>query len=64
MFVVNEVEATAIRTASITGGAFSAAIEVHRLFPGISDMPKARECAQAIASWEPSTAPVPPAARR
>jgi hypothetical protein len=63
MFVVSPAEAEAIRTAWITGGEFSAAIEVRRLFPGISDLAKALECARAIASWEPSAAPTPPPAR-
>jgi hypothetical protein len=61
MFCVTEAEATAIRTAWITGGEFSAAIEVRRLFPGITDLAKARECARTIASWEPTAVPpVPP----
>jgi hypothetical protein len=30
-----------------------AAIEVRRLFPGITDNAKARECARTIAGWKP-----------
>jgi hypothetical protein len=59
MFCVTEAEAEAIRTAWITGGEFSAAVEVRRLFPGISDMVKARECARIIAGWTPSPPPAP-----
>jgi hypothetical protein len=40
------------------------AIELRRLFPGISDNAQARECAQAIAGWQPLRAvkrlPKPP----
>jgi len=53
MFCVTKTEATAIRTAYEQGGEFSAAIELRRLFPGITDNAKARECAQAIAGWRP-----------
>jgi hypothetical protein len=59
MFVVSETEATAIRAAFEQGGEVSAALEVRRLFPGITDDTKARECARIIASWSPS--PQPPA---
>jgi hypothetical protein len=30
-----------------------AAVELHRLFPGISDNDKARDCARTIAGWQP-----------
>ena len=53
MFVVSEVEAAAIRTAYEQRGEFSAAIELRRLFPGITDNAQARECARTIASWRP-----------
>jgi hypothetical protein len=49
MFCVSEAEAAAIRTAYEQGGEFSAAIELRRLFPGITDNAKARECARTIA---------------
>ena len=58
MFCVSEAEAAAIRTAYEQGGELSAAIELRRLFPGITDNAKARECARAIASWTPVPAPV------
>jgi hypothetical protein len=60
-FSVTEAEATLIRTAWITGGEFSAAIEVRRLFRGITDMADALACARTIASWQPiAVPPVPP----
>jgi hypothetical protein len=58
MFVVSEVEAAAIRTAFEQGGELSAAVELRRLFPLITDIAEARECALTIAGWEPlSTTP-------
>ncbi|MFL5285889.1 MAG: hypothetical protein ACJ8AW_34170 [Rhodopila sp.] len=59
MFCVTETEAAAIRTAYEQGGELSAAIELRRLFPGITDNAKARECARAIAGWTPLPASVP-----
>jgi hypothetical protein len=53
MFVVNEAEAAAIRTAFDRGGELSAAVELRRLFPGITDNSQARECARTIAAWKP-----------
>jgi hypothetical protein len=64
MFCVTETEAAAIRAAYEQGGEFSAAIELRRLFPGITDNAKARECARAIAGWTPLPAPVPKAPRQ
>jgi hypothetical protein len=52
MFVVTEAEAAAIRTAFDRGGEFSAALELRRLFPGVTDN-AARECARTIAGWKP-----------
>jgi hypothetical protein len=60
MFVVSEAEAAAIRSAFERGGELSAAVELRRLFPGVMDNAKARECARAIASWKP----LPPPLRR
>jgi hypothetical protein len=51
MFVLSEEAAAAIRTAYGQGGELSAAIAVRRLFPGITDNAKARECARTIAGW-------------
>jgi hypothetical protein len=59
MFLVTEADATAIRAVFEQEGELSAAIEVRRLFPGITDNAKARECARTIAGWKP----LPAAAR-
>ena len=64
MFCVSEAEAAAIRAAYEQGGELSAAIELRRLFPGITDNAKARECARTIAGWTPRPAPVPKAPQR
>ena len=53
MFVVSESEAAAIRTAFEQEGELSAAIELRRLFPGITDNVQARECVRVIAGWKP-----------
>jgi hypothetical protein len=53
MFVVSEAEAAAIRTAFEQGGELSAAVELRRLFPLITDIAEARECARTIAGWKP-----------
>jgi Resolvase, N terminal domain len=37
----------------------SAAIEVGRLFPGVTDNAKARECARTIAGWKPPASAFP-----
>ena len=53
MFVVTEAEAAAIRATFEQQGELSAAIELRRLFPGITDNVQARECARVIACWQP-----------
>jgi hypothetical protein len=53
MFVVSEAEAAAIRAAFDRGGELSAAVELRRLFPGVTDNIQARECARSIAAWKP-----------
>jgi hypothetical protein len=53
MFVVSEADAAAIRTAFDRGGELSAAVELRRLFPGVTDNAQARECARIIAGWKP-----------
>jgi hypothetical protein len=54
MFVVSEADAAAIRAAFEQGGAFAAAVELRRLFPGITDNLQAPgECARIIAGWKP-----------
>jgi hypothetical protein len=57
MFAVTEAEADAIRAAFDAGGEFSAAIELRRIFPGITDTTRARECARIIAGWSPILVP-------
>jgi hypothetical protein len=53
MFVVSESEAAAIRAAFDQASELSAAIELRRLFPRITDNARARECAMIIAGWGP-----------
>jgi hypothetical protein len=58
MFVVSETDAAAIRDAFDKGGELSAAVELRRLFPGITDTAQARSFARTIAGWTPlSVAP-------
>ncbi len=59
MFVVTEADAAAIRTAYEQDGELSAAIELRRRFPGITDNAKARQCARSIAGWTPPPVPTP-----
>lgn len=58
MFMVSEDDAAAIRTVYERDGELSAAIELRRRFPGITDNGKARECVRTIAGW--SREPLPP----
>jgi hypothetical protein len=53
MFVVSEEAAAAIRSAYEQEGELSAAIELRRRFPGITDNAEARACARRIAGWKP-----------
>ena len=57
MFTVSDADAAVIRTAFEEEGELSAALELRRLFPGISDNVKARACARTIAGWAPSPLP-------
>jgi hypothetical protein len=57
MFVVSEIEAATIRAVFEKDGEFSAAIELRRLFPGITDTAKARIHVRMIAGWKPLPAP-------
>jgi hypothetical protein len=52
MFVVTEAEAAAIRTAFDQRGEFATAVELRRMFPGVTDTEQARECARTIAAWK------------
>ena len=58
MFVVTEADAAAIRAAFDRGGELSAAVELRRLFPGITNNAEARRCARAIAGWKPPPVPL------
>ena len=64
MFVVTEADAAAIRAIYERCGEFSAAVELRRRFPGITDNQQAVECARTIAGWKPLRAvermPKPP----
>lgn len=63
MFMVDEADATAIRTVFKRKGELSAAIELRRRFPGIADNLEARRCARTIAGWTP-TPDLPPTVTR
>ena len=63
MFVVTEADAAAIRAVFDQEGELSAAIELRRRFPGITDNAKARACARTIAGWKPPPVPVSPVTR-
>ena len=63
MFIVTEEDAAAIRAAFNQGGELSAAIELRRRFPGITDNVHARACVRSIAGWVASPAPARPATR-
>jgi hypothetical protein len=60
MFVVTEADAAAIRATFDQEGELSAAIELRRRFPGITDNAKARACARTIAGWKPPSVPPSP----
>jgi hypothetical protein len=53
MFVVSEADAAAIRDAFDQAGELSAALELRRRFPLISDNAVARKWARTIAGWKP-----------
>jgi hypothetical protein len=57
MFVVTEADAAAIRAVFTQEGELSAAIELRRRFPGITDNAKARTYARTIAGWKPLPPP-------
>lgn len=53
MFLVTEADADAIRAIFDQEGELSAAIELRRRFPGITDNAKARAHVRTIAGWKP-----------
>ena len=63
MFVVTEADAALIRAVFEQEGELSAAIEVRRLFPGVTDNAKAMAHARVIAGWKPFTVPMRPVTR-
>jgi hypothetical protein len=63
MFVVTDVEAAAIRAAFDRGGELSAAVELRRLFPAVTETAQARACARTIAGWKPLPVPLRPVKR-
>jgi hypothetical protein len=63
MFLVTEAVAATIRAVFETEGELSAAIELRRLFPRVTDNVKARAYVRAIAGQQPLPAPVPRQAR-
>jgi hypothetical protein len=63
MFLVTEAEADAIRAIFHQEGELSAAIELRRRFPGVTNNAKARACARSIAGWTPVPAQPRPVTR-
>ena len=57
MFLVTEADADAIRAIFNQEGELSAAIELRRRFPGITDSAKARTHVRTIAGWKPLPSP-------
>jgi hypothetical protein len=57
MFVVTEADAALVRAAFDRGGELAAAVELRRLFPGITDNAHARACVRTIAGWQPIVRP-------
>jgi hypothetical protein len=53
MFTVSEADAAAIRAAFERGGDLAAAVELRRLFPGITNNERAKDCARMIVGWRP-----------
>jgi len=63
MFVVTEADAAAIRAVFDQEGELSAAIELRRRFPGITDNTMARAHARTIAGWKSLPTPARPVTR-
>ncbi len=61
MFAVSDAQAAAIRSAFNEGGEFSAAVELRRIFPAVTDNATAREYARVIAGRAPPPPAPPPA---
>jgi hypothetical protein len=52
VFIITEADAAAIRAVFDQEGELSAAIELRRRFPGVTDNAKARSCARTIVGWK------------
>ncbi len=63
MFVVTDADAAAIRDVFERDGELSAAIELRRRFPGITDNARARACVRTIAGRTPQAASPPKVTR-
>jgi hypothetical protein len=57
MFIVTDADAAAIRAVFEQDGELSAALELRRRFPGITDNAKARQHVRTIAGWQPLPPP-------
>jgi hypothetical protein len=57
MFIVTDADAAAIRAVFEQDGELSAALELRRRFPGITDNAKARQNVRTIAGWQPRPVP-------
>jgi len=57
MFLVTEADADAIRAIFDQEGELSAAIELRRCFPAITDNAKARTYVRTITGWKPLPSP-------
>jgi hypothetical protein len=57
MFLITEADADAIRAIFSQEGELSAAIELRRRFPGITDNAKALTHVRTIAGWKPRPSP-------
>jgi len=64
MFAIDEATADAIRAIYVQEGELSAAVELRRRFPLITDNEHARTCVRTIAGWTPLPTPPRPVTRR
>jgi hypothetical protein len=55
MFSLSEDEIVSVHNAFEAGGEFAASVELRRLYPGIGDLQKARQCARIIVGWSRPT---------
>lgn len=52
MFALSGDEIASVHAAFDNGGELAAAVELRRLFPGITDLQKANQCARVILRWK------------